>query len=78
MEKTKNVIEKNYRGKVKVRVTTFLRLIENNSAITIEALAQSLNVTTRTIARDLERLKKSGILEREGTDVSGNWKIRKQ
>lgn len=71
-----NVIDKNYRGKVKVRMIAVLRLIESDNAITTEELSRTLNVTTRTIARDLDHLKKSGVLERDGTDVSGKWKIR--
>lgn len=71
-----NVIDKNYRGKVKVRMIAVLRLIESDNAITTEELSRTLNVTTRTIARDLDHLKKSGVLERDGTDVSGKWKMR--
>lgn len=39
-------------------MAALIRLIESDSAVTIEELARSLNVTTRTIARDLDHLKK--------------------
>lgn len=39
-------------------------------------LAKKNNVTWRTIARDLEKLKARGKLERIGPDKGGYWEIR--
>ncbi len=54
-----------------------IRLMEENSTITTEEAAKRLKVTRRTIARDIDFLKKKGKLRRIGTPKSGKWKISK-
>ncbi len=54
-----------------------IKLMEENSTITTEEAAKRLKVTRRTIARDIDFLKKKGKLRRIGTPKSGKWKISK-
>ena len=57
------------------REDSILRLIKNNKTITTSKLAQQLNVTRRSIARDIENLKNAGKLKRMGSDKGGFWEI---
>ncbi len=55
-----------------------LRLIKENSAITIEELAVVLNKSTRTIERHIKTLKEDDKLECIGPDKGGYWKVMEQ
>lgn len=46
-----------------------------NNAISIDQLAEKLNVTRRTIIRDIEKMRKKEIISRIGPDKGGYWKI---
>ena len=46
-----------------------------NKGITTEELAKKLNVTKRTILRDIEKLKHNGILKYVGSTKGGYWEI---
>jgi predicted HTH transcriptional regulator len=50
-------------------------LIQENNKISTSEIANKLNVTRRTIARDNENLKKSSIIRRIGSDKYGYWQI---
>ena len=52
-----------------------LRLIEKNNAITILELAKMIGLTTRAIEKQIYKLQNENILERIGSDKSGNWRI---
>ncbi len=47
--------------------------IAANNKITTVALATRLKVTKRTVLREIEQLKKDGILRRDGNEKTGNW-----
>jgi len=49
--------------------------ILNNKNISTSELAEKLNITRRTIARYISKLKDKGILLRIGPDKGGHWKI---
>lgn len=51
-------------------------LIEDNSNTT-EKLSKAINVTQRTIERNLQSLKSKGYIERKGSDYSGCWIVEK-
>jgi ATP-dependent DNA helicase RecG len=55
-----------------------VKLIENNPQITLDALADSLRVSRKTIQRHIGRLKDDGLLRRVGSDKAGGWVIRRQ
>lgn len=52
-----------------------IRLIEDNTQITIKELAELLNLSTRAVEKNIAKLKIEGILERIGADKGGHWKI---
>jgi len=52
-----------------------IRLIRENSAITTTELAKLLKVTRRTVARDIENLKKRQLIKRLGSDKGGYWNL---
>lgn len=59
------------------RINALLALIKQNPNITLKTLSEKLNVTSKTIQRDLEQLKQNAIVERTGSDRKGQWKIIK-
>ena len=52
-------------------------LMNKDSHISIEAIAEKLDVHKRTILRDVEDLKKNHVIERIGGNY-GEWKVRKK
>ena len=65
---TENVTEK--------RIKEILTLLNNNAKITTTEISIKLNVTRRTIARDIEKLKNKNIIKRIGSDKTGYWEIQ--
>ncbi len=57
------------------RQRIILSLIVDNRRITVSEISIKINVTERTIKRDIAFLQKSGILSREGGRKEGIWKI---
>lgn len=64
-----------YSKKKIARACEILKMISENPKISINELKIALDVTDRTIARYMQELKKSGIIERKGPDKGGEWKI---
>ncbi len=62
-------------GSVKSSVK-ILELIHHNSSITTIEMAEQLNLSTRTIEKNIKLLRESGKLERVGADKGGYWKIK--
>jgi uncharacterized membrane protein len=63
--------------KLTERETKIVILIQKNNTITRSVIAERLDVGTTTVYRDIESLKKRGIIERIGGDNGGYWKIKK-
>jgi len=59
------------------RISSILALINMNPEITLKEMSEKLNVTSKTVQRDMEQLKEKGIIERTGSDRKGQWKILK-
>ncbi len=57
------------------RQAVVLELIKENNQILLKDLAITLQVSTRTIRRDIEKLKKMNQLKRVGPEKGGHWKI---
>jgi len=55
-----------------------LNIVRNNSEITIDELSALLNKTTRTIERNIAKLKECGLLERIGANKGGYWKVKNE
>ncbi len=68
---TENVIE----NVTENREDSILRIIKNDNSITVSRLSKLLNVTRRTIARDIETLKSAGKIQRIGADKGGHWEV---
>ena len=67
----------------KVQITNFsirerqiISLILEDSRIPLNDIAVKLNVSKRTILRDIKNLKKGKIIERIGSEKNGYWKIK--
>lgn len=52
-----------------------MNFIKTNSNITIKELEKQVPISRPTINRYIKALKKKGILEREGSNKTGSWKI---
>ncbi len=57
------------------RIDLVLDLIKKNNQIQLKELSKTLKVSTRTIRRDIEKLKSMNKLKRIGSEKSGFWKI---
>jgi|GEM_PF-1311353 transcriptional regulator len=60
--------------KKRKRQQGIIGLIKENSNITIEAMAEKLDVTERTIKRDVEELK--NVIEHVGPTKGGHWVVK--
>jgi len=52
-----------------------IKFIKDNPSISVKELSNLLNITTRTIERNIKQLKEMGVLERIGSDKTGSWII---
>jgi ATP-dependent DNA helicase RecG len=57
------------------RQLIILELLNNNRTITIDEIAEKLNVTRRTILREMEELKTQNKIKRIGGRKTGHWQI---
>ena len=64
---------------VEKSVEKIITLMDENPYITQKelSLARALNVTKRTIIRDLEKMKNSGQIKRIGPAKGGHWEVIK-
>ena len=60
------------------RYNDIIKLIKNNKNITILQIADKLNVTDKTIKRDMLKLKNENKIKRVGSLKSGHWEISKE
>ena len=67
--------EKTVVDKLTDRQKEILKHIEQNNEISAKELSALLEITDRTVERDIHKLKKMGVLERIGSDRGGYWKI---
>ena len=51
-----------------------LKLIKNNSFITYKELSKELNITEKTVYKNIEKLKQKALLKRIGPAKGGYWK----
>lgn len=76
---TKNVtvekLKQHFTGKKLVRMIDIINIINENNKITVETISNKTGVTVRTIKRDIEKLKEYGIVERQGSNAAGCWKV---
>ena len=69
-----NVIKKDTKKKsAQDRRQNILGLMIDDSKITIPQLSKKLNVSTKTIERDIEKLKEENKIYRQGNSCDGTW-----
>ena len=61
----------------KSRTDLILDVIRENNAVSLKELAQKIGVASKTIQRDLGRLKSENVIRRIGPDKGGYWQIMK-
>lgn len=71
----KSSVTDNVTDNVTDRYHTILSNIYNNNKITITQIAEKLNLSKRTILRDISVLKEKGLIERIGSEKNGQWQI---
>ena len=77
-EKNANVQEKVHENvHEKSRTDLILDVIRENNAVSLKELAQKIGVASKTIQRDLGRLKSENVIRRIGPDKGGYWQIMK-
>ena len=69
-----NVIKKDTKKKsAQDRRQNILGLMIDDSKITIPQLSKKINVSTKTIERDIEKLKEENKIYRQGNSRDGTW-----
>ena len=69
---------KRTKDKKKRRIQAIMSMITKDSHVSLAAMANQLDVSAKTVWRDITVLKEQGVLERIGNDFSGEWKILKK
>jgi len=59
------------------RLNKIIEIIKNNNKILLQEIANQLDVSRRTIRRDIEKLKKQNRIKRIGSEKGGHWEIIK-
>lgn len=60
----------------KDRLSLILEAIYKNNHLSIDDLAKTIDVSRRTLIRDLDKLKEQGRINRVGSDKTGYWEVR--
>lgn len=60
---------------IKNKKEKIIILIKNNPNITIEEISNNLSISSRTVERTINLLKKANKLKRVGSKKNGNWEI---
>lgn len=68
----RNVVKAN-RTQISDRQVSILELMILKPTISATELSQRFSITSRTIQRDIAKIKKLGLIEREGDDHGGKW-----
>lgn len=55
------------------RQQQILQMMAEDEKVNISTMVKSLQVTKRTILRDIDKMKKQGLLVREGSEKNGRW-----
>ena len=67
--------EKNVGEVLTERQRIILKHIEQKNIISAKEISALLQIVDRTVEREIQKLKKMGILERVGGDRGGYWKV---
>lgn len=58
------------------REKAVLELLRDNPEYTYVEIAENLNVSRKTVSERIKSLKDKGLIQREGTNLNGYWKIK--
>ena len=58
------------------RLERIIRYIESDNAMTADRLKELLNVSKRTVERDIEKLRKDNKIEYVGSAKDGRWIVK--
>ena len=61
----------------KSREDVIIGLITENERISIKEIAEKLGVTSKTVQRDMDKLKERNRIQRTGADKGGHWEVLK-
>ncbi len=75
LKESRNVPKDDPRNVPLKRLEYIMELIKKDESVTIERMAKECGVSTKTIKRDIAKLKEAERLERIGSLKSGHWKI---
>ena len=64
------------RGKTVKSREKIIALLSENGKLTAAGLAAEIGVTAKAVEKHLAKLKAEGIIEREGPDKGGSWKVK--
>jgi ATP-dependent DNA helicase RecG len=56
------------------RLSLIIEILKLDDKVSTSEIEKKMNVTKRTILRDIEKLKNDGCIERIGADKGGYWK----
>ena len=68
--------EKNVGEKLTERQRIILNHMEQNNVVSSKAIAMLLQITDRTVEREIQKLKEMEVIERVGADKGGYWKVK--
>ena len=61
----------------KSRVSVIIDFIRADSSISLRELSKKLGVSSKTVQREIEKLKVKNVIRRVGGDKGGHWEIKK-
>lgn len=75
--KNNDKITKNDPVNVELNITeeSILRIIMKNPKVTQISIANKLDISEKTVKRNIAKLKEKGIIKRIGADKNGYWKV---
>lgn len=68
-------VQKNVQKELTERQRNIIDLIETDGTMTIDEMSKRLNITSKTVYRELVHLKEIGIIERKGSRTKGVWSM---
>lgn len=75
-EEVTNGVTNRVTNRVTEREKAVLELLRDNPGYTYVELAENLNVSRKTVSERIKSLKDKGLIQREGTNTNGYWKIK--
>ena len=62
--------------RLQVNAQKIMTIMKSNLKITVAELAVSCEITTRAVQKNIDKLRRMGIVSREGSTKSGYWKVQ--